>query len=124
MMAGGLSYEVTVSFCSWTAFVSRLDVAASNGLSVVTLSRDADAMEEANLERYKKTLVARALCVFVTYHSDHMARCADAYISFLGNTWICLHTSARKPCGTRACDWKLTFKPVHFIEALQLTLKH
>ncbi|KKY25511.1 putative pks-nrps protein [Phaeomoniella chlamydospora] len=83
MMAAGLSFEDALSLCAERPFAGRISVAASNSTTIVTLSGDKDAINEAkNLFDEKKTF-SRLLNVDTAYHSHHMLPCADPYLQSL-----------------------------------------
>ncbi|KAJ3522977.1 hypothetical protein NM208_g12635 [Fusarium decemcellulare] len=94
MMAVGTSYQDAIEFCELDDFKGRISVAAHNAPSSVTLSGDADAIEEARFifaEEEKK--FARVLKVDTAYHSSHMHPCASPYIQALQACGI----AARQP---------------------------
>ncbi|KAI0424987.1 hypothetical protein F5Y09DRAFT_347142 [Xylaria sp. FL1042] len=80
MLAVGTSIEDAEEFCMLESFEGRIQVAACNSLSSVTLSGDEDAIDEA-LEIFKDEQVfARKLRVDTAYHSHHMEMCAAPYL--------------------------------------------
>lgn len=81
MMAVGTSLEDAQELCDMPSLEGRICVAASNSSASVTLSGDADAIEEAKdiFEDEKK--FARLLMVDKAYHSHHMLPCAAPYIA-------------------------------------------
>lgn len=81
MMAAGTSFEDAKELCEMPTLENRICVAASNSSASVTLSGDADAIDEAReiLEDEKK--FARLLKVDKAYHSHHMLSCAAPYIA-------------------------------------------
>ncbi|KAJ5703384.1 hypothetical protein N7493_011773 [Penicillium malachiteum] len=80
MMAVGTSLEDAQELCGMPTLEGRICVAASNSSASVTLSGDADAIEEVKevLEDEKK--FARLLKVDKAYHSHHMLPCAAPYV--------------------------------------------
>lgn len=80
MMAVGTSLEDAKELCDMPSLEGRICVAASNSSASVTLSGDADAIDEAKdiFEDEKK--FARLLKVDKAYHSHHMLSCAAPYI--------------------------------------------
>jgi hybrid polyketide synthase/nonribosomal peptide synthetase ACE1 len=80
MMAVGTSLEDAKELCDMPSLEGRICVAASNSSASVTLSGDADAIDEAKdiFEDEKK--FARLLKVDKAYHSHHMLPCAAPYI--------------------------------------------
>ncbi|KAL8923718.1 MAG: hypothetical protein Q9208_004470 [Pyrenodesmia sp. 3 TL-2023] len=99
MMAVGTSMEDATELCGLPAFEGGLCVAACNSPSTVTLSGDADAIEEARLIFEEEKKFARLLKVEKAYHSHHMLPCSDAYVEGLRNC----HIQPRKPI--HGCTW-------------------
>ncbi|KAI1193519.1 putative PKS-NRPS protein [Nemania serpens] len=85
MMAVGTSFEDATELCALDDFEGRLCVAASNSSSSVTISGDADAIEELALVMEEENKFHRALQVDKAYHSHHMIPCLDPYIASLKN---------------------------------------
>ncbi len=83
MMAVGTSFEDAQELCSLDDFDGRLCVAASNSSSSVTISGDADAIEELSIVMEEENKFHRALQVDKAYHSHHMIPCLDPYIASL-----------------------------------------
>ncbi|KAM5489297.1 Type I Iterative PKS [Microsporum audouinii] len=83
MMAVGASVEDARSFCLEEKFVGRIQVAAVNSASSVTLSGDEDAVNEAEEVFKSRGIFARKLKVDTAYHSAHMASCAGPYLASL-----------------------------------------
>ena len=83
MMAVGLSMDGAVSFCSRPSLYGRISVAASNAPTIVTLSGDSDAMNEAKAVLDEERTFARLLNVDTAYHSHHMLPCAEPYLDSL-----------------------------------------
>jgi hybrid polyketide synthase/nonribosomal peptide synthetase ACE1 len=81
MMAAGTSFEDAKDLCDMPSLEKRICVAASNSSASVTISGDADAIDEVReiLEDEKK--FARLLKVDKAYHSHHMLSCAAPYIA-------------------------------------------
>lgn len=80
MMAAGTTFEDATELCGMSAFKGRLQVAARNSSSSVTLSGDEDAIDEA-VEVFKdEKRFARRLRVDTAYHSDHMLPCSAPYL--------------------------------------------
>ncbi|KAI3396960.1 hypothetical protein diail_11360 [Diaporthe ilicicola] len=79
MMAVGTTADDANELCNLPMFQGRLCVAAYNSPLGVTLSGDADAIEQAReaLEDEKK--FARVLKVDKAYHSPHMKECAARF---------------------------------------------
>ncbi|RDW76198.1 hypothetical protein BP5796_07019 [Coleophoma crateriformis] len=88
MLAVGISYDEALKFCEQQSFVDRLSVAASNAPSSVTLSGDADAIEEAKDQFDQQGVFARLLKVDTAYHSQHMSYCIEPYLRSLRDCGI------------------------------------
>ena len=99
MMALGTSMEDATELCELPAFEGRLCVAAYNSQSSVTLSGDADAIEEAKVVFEEEKKFARLLKVEKAYHSHHMLPCSAAYVEALRNC----HIAPQQP--NHGCDW-------------------
>ncbi|CAI7658829.1 unnamed protein product [Penicillium glandicola] len=97
MMAAGTSFEDAKELCQMPSLENRICVAASNSSASVTLSGDADAIEEVReiLEDEKK--FARLLKVDKAYHSHHMISCAAPYIAAIRECGV---TIQRPPTGS------------------------
>ncbi|KAJ5247638.1 hypothetical protein N7468_002621 [Penicillium chermesinum] len=80
MMAVGTSFEDAKELCAFEDLDGRLCVAASNSPTSVTLSGDADAIEEAKYILEDENKFVRLLKVDRAYHSHHMLPCASPYI--------------------------------------------
>ncbi|RDL33251.1 putative hybrid nrps pks [Venustampulla echinocandica] len=98
MMAVGTSFEDATELCELPAFEGRVCVAASNSPASVTLSGDADAIEEIKVVLAEEKKFARLLKVDRAYHSHHMQPCAEAYVRSLQQ---CHVTSKRRT----NCRW-------------------
>ncbi|KAJ2974313.1 hypothetical protein NUW58_g8694 [Xylaria curta] len=142
MLAVGTSYEDAKELCELPAFEGRVCVAASNSPSSVTLSGDADAIDEIKTVLDEEKKFTRHLKVDRAYHSHHMLACSEPYISSLQNCGIqqlsptgavkCRWVSSVFNCditdipvteGLRGKYWALNLtKPVMFTEALQTLL--
>ena len=99
MMAVGMSHEEATEFCSSNNFAGRIAVAASNARSSVTLSGDADAIDEALANLTERKMFARLLKVDTAYHSHHMKRCAVPYLDSLRSCNIQIRD------GHPSCAW-------------------
>jgi hybrid polyketide synthase/nonribosomal peptide synthetase ACE1 len=78
-MAVGTTVEDATEFCELEAFQGRIQMAAQNSPSSITLSGDEDAVCEA-IEIFKdEGKFARQLKVDTAYHSSHVLPCAEAY---------------------------------------------
>jgi len=83
MLAVGIPFKEALDFCERDMFAGRLSVAASNAPSSVTLSGDADAIEEAKLHFDQRGTFVRKLKVDTAYHSQHMEPCSEPYVESL-----------------------------------------
>lgn len=88
MMAIGASLENAEALCSEDRFVQRMQVAAVNSSSSVTLSGDESAIDEAEKALKAEGTFARKLKVDTAYHSAHMASCAEPYLASLASCGI------------------------------------
>ncbi|KAF7519344.1 hypothetical protein PCG10_010100 [Penicillium crustosum] len=97
MMAAGTSFEDAKELCEMPSLENRICVAASNSSASVTISGDADAIDEARetLEDEKK--FARLLKVDRAYHSHHMLPCAGPYITAVRKCGVAIQ---RPPSGS------------------------
>ncbi|KAL1875163.1 putative Hybrid PKS-NRPS biosynthetic cluster [Diaporthe australafricana] len=81
MMAVGTSFADGVEFCELEDFSGKLQVAAHNSPSSITLSGDEDAIASA-LEIFQdEGTFARQLKVDTAYHSKHMSPCSGPYLA-------------------------------------------
>ncbi|KAK2763665.1 hybrid nrps pks [Colletotrichum kahawae] len=80
MMAIGTSLEDAEELCVVDTLEGRISIAAVNSPSSITLSGDADAIEEARLILEDAGKFARILKVDKAYHSEHMLPCVDSYL--------------------------------------------
>ncbi len=83
MLAAGLSFEEATEFCCQQTLNGRIQVAASNAPASVTLSGDADAIQEAKTILDRQKTFNRALKVNKAYHSRHMIPSSEPYIASL-----------------------------------------
>lgn len=88
MMAIGASVEDAKALCREDRFAARMQVAAVNSSSSITLSGDEDAIFEAEKALKAEGKFARQLKVNTAYHSAHMASCAGPYLASLENCGI------------------------------------
>jgi hybrid polyketide synthase/nonribosomal peptide synthetase ACE1 len=80
MMAVGTTFADAAEFCELEAFEGRIQVAAINSSSSITLSGDEDAVVEA-CEIFKdEGKFARQLKVDTAYHSSHVHPCSEPYL--------------------------------------------
>ncbi|RYP81233.1 hypothetical protein DL769_002063 [Monosporascus sp. CRB-8-3] len=83
MLAASLSFESATELCARPKFAGRVNVAAANAPTSVTLSGDVDAIEELKVELDAGKIFCRKLNVDTAYHSHHMKPCAAAYLESL-----------------------------------------
>ncbi len=88
MMAIGTSFEDAEALCRKDRFAGRMQVAAVNSSSSVTLSGDEDAIDEAEKALKAEGTFARKLKVDTAYHSAHMTSCAGPYLASLASCGI------------------------------------
>ncbi len=88
MLAVGTSYEDAKELCDLPAFEGRVCVAASNSPASVTLSGDADAIEEIKTVLDEEKKFTRLLKVDRAYHSHHMKTSSAAYVASLQHSGI------------------------------------
>ncbi|TDZ24970.1 Polyketide synthase-nonribosomal peptide synthetase [Colletotrichum orbiculare MAFF 240422] len=102
MLAAGTTFEDARELCSLPAFEGRACVAASNSPSSVTLSGDADAIEEIQVILDEEKKFNRMLKVDRAYHSHHMRVLAEPYRRSLEECGI---EVAPRPAGAGGCRW-------------------
>ena len=107
MMAVNMSFNEGLEFCQSIQFSGRLVVAASNASNSITLSGDADAIQEAR-SLLEGSPSAKILYVDKAYHSHHMDPASEPYIRSLRKCRI-----QRSP-GRHDCLWisSVTADPV------------
>ncbi|CAG8973054.1 hypothetical protein HYALB_00010828 [Hymenoscyphus albidus] len=98
MVAVGTSYEDAQKFCNLRRFRGKVVVAASNSRKSVTISGDADIIENARKAFEDEKKFARVLKVDKAYHSHHMKACSDAYSSSLRDCGIKAHRPVNPEC--------------------------
>ncbi|KAI1170868.1 putative hybrid NRPS/PKS enzyme [Nemania sp. FL0916] len=139
MLAVGTSFEDATELCELPTFEGRVCVAASNSPASVTLSGDADAIDEIKVVFDEEKKFTRLLKVDRAYHSHHMEECLQAYLKSLkqcrvtsrtpngGCHWISsvfTHNITDVPDSLNDSYWGSNLvKPVRFYEALQLLLQ-
>ena len=99
MLAVGTSIEDAAELCALPDFEGKLQVAASNSSASVTLSGNAEAVEQAKEILEDEGKFARLLKVDTAYHSHHMRPCLGPYQRSLENCKIEIKT----PSGS--CSW-------------------
>ncbi|KAI1802697.1 ketoacyl-synt-domain-containing protein [Daldinia bambusicola] len=88
MLAAGMSEAEALKFCETPLFKGRLQVAANNAASSVTLSGDIEAIRLAHDELTKDHTFSRLLRVDSAYHSFHMTKPGAKYIEVLQGSGI------------------------------------
>ncbi|KAE8358146.1 hypothetical protein BDV27DRAFT_163862 [Aspergillus caelatus] len=83
MLAAGMNADEAQAFCQLPEWVGRVKVAAVNSPSSVTLSGDADAIEQIEMRLKEQKQFARMLKVKTAYHSHHMLPCSEPYMEAL-----------------------------------------
>ncbi|OAA66673.1 BcPKS5, polyketide synthase [Niveomyces insectorum RCEF 264] len=83
MMAVGTSFDDARDLCELDDFAGRIQVAACNSSTSITLSGDDDAIEEALSILKDEGKFARPLRVDTAYHSTHMLPCVEPYLTGL-----------------------------------------
>lgn len=101
MMAVGIAPDEADAFCRQTRFMGRISVAAKNSPSSVTLSGDAEAIEEAKIILDDRAVLATILKVDQAYHSHHMQRVREPYLASLRGANI----QTGKPRFEGTCNW-------------------
>lgn len=105
MMAVGTTLEDAEELCALDEFQGRLVVAAVNSPTSVTLSGDADAVEEMAGICADEGKFHRQLKVDKAYHSHHMRPCSQAYMNSLRRCGIKVQTP------TSDCIWVSSVNP-------------
>ncbi|WQF79019.1 Putative Acyl transferase domain superfamily, Acyl transferase/acyl hydrolase/lysophospholipase [Colletotrichum destructivum] len=88
MLAVGLSWDGASGLCARPEYVGRISVAAANSPTSVTLSGDADVIDQVEAHLTAEGTFARKLKVDMAYHSRHMEACAPAYLASLRSCGI------------------------------------
>ncbi|KAE8383479.1 hybrid PKS-NRPS [Aspergillus bertholletiae] len=83
MLAAGMSHESAAELCAMPEYTGRVRVAAANAPNSVTLSGDADAIDQLKAHLESEKTFARKLNVDTAYHSHHMEPCSAAYLASL-----------------------------------------
>ncbi|RDL40494.1 uncharacterized protein BP5553_00473 [Venustampulla echinocandica] len=100
MIAVGTSYDDAKEFCNLRKFRGKVCMAASNSATSVTISGDADAIDNVRAVFEEEKKFARVLKVDKAYHSHHMAACSESYLNSLRACGI----KARRPVDSE-CLW-------------------
>ncbi|OJJ42361.1 hypothetical protein ASPZODRAFT_170169 [Penicilliopsis zonata CBS 506.65] len=88
MIAVGADRQTAAALCASLQFDGRLQIAAVNSASSITLSGDLDAVDEAEALLKTQGMFARKLKVDTAYHSAHMAAAAGHYLASLNRSGI------------------------------------
>ncbi len=99
MLAAGTSMEDAGELCAIPEFEGKLQVAASNSSASVTLSGNAEAVEQAKEILEDEGKFARLLKVDTAYHSHHMHPCSGPYQRSLEDCKIEVKTPSE------SCSW-------------------
>ena len=83
MMAVGATPEEAHEVCASERFIGKMQVAAINSPTSITLSGDEDAIDAAVELFQEQSKFARKLRVDTAYHSTHMLPCAKPYLAGL-----------------------------------------
>jgi hybrid polyketide synthase/nonribosomal peptide synthetase ACE1 len=97
MLAVGTSLDDAREFCAFEDLQGRITVAACNSPSSVTLSGDADAIEEAKEVLDDEGKFVRMLRVDTAYHSHHMLPCSEPYLESLRRCAIKIQDASANP---------------------------
>ncbi|KFA47547.1 hypothetical protein S40293_02162 [Stachybotrys chartarum IBT 40293] len=101
MMAVGMDPKDADDLCRQPQFVGRMNVAAKNSSSSVTLSGDAKAIADAKVLLDGQKVFARILKVDTAYHSHHMQPVRAPYLAALKEAGI----KPRRNHFAGACNW-------------------
>lgn len=106
MLAVGTSPQDAADILSEPEFHGRACVAAVNSSASVTLSGDADAVEELRVAFNDEKKFARLLRVEKAYHSHHMLPCSTPYLESLRQLAIQVSPSSDPGCAwfSSVCD--------------------
>ncbi|KAI1177826.1 putative polyketide synthase [Nemania sp. FL0916] len=105
MLAVGTTYDDATYVCELEDFEGRVRVAACNSSSSVTLSGDADAIEEVQAVFEDDKKFVRRLKVDQAYHSHHMVPISKSYADALQACDIQLRSPAKQ------CRWYSSVHP-------------
>ncbi|KAL9045343.1 MAG: hypothetical protein Q9214_001595, partial [Letrouitia sp. 1 TL-2023] len=115
MLAVGTSLEDAEELCDDEIFKGRVQVAACNSPSSVTLSGDEDAIEEIAEIFEDENKFVRRLKVDKAYHSHHMIPCSQPYLDSMKAVSINVDSS------NSGCVWVSSVypeRPIHEIRDL------
>lgn len=103
MIAVKMTADDAIEFCQRPQFRGRVTLAAQNSKTNVTLSGDADAIDEAKMLLDEAGVVVKNLQVQVAYHSHHMESITPHYLASLRRAGIRPQPQPEH-AGTR-CNW-------------------
>lgn len=111
MIAAGTSLEDAQALCEDDELVGRVNVAACNSSSSITISGDEDAIDILQLVLQDEKKFNRKLRVDQAYHSRHMLPAFDPYVQSVRAAGV----KALKPNEGNQCMWVSSVynKPVH-----------
>lgn len=121
MLAIGASPEDARAICDEPQFQGRIQVAAVNSSSSITLSGDEDAVDGAEQMLKNKGTFARRLKVDTAYHSAHMRSCAGPYLASLESCGIGATTITPKD---QSCTWISSVFNGETMDASKLTAQY
>ena len=98
MMAVGMSIREAEDLCYHPDFEGRIQLAACNSSSSLTLSGDATAISQAKAVCDEQKKFARLLKVDTAYHSSHMEPCAGPYLQSMKEAQIEVQESHDRCC--------------------------
>nr|XP_036580489.1 beta-ketoacyl synthase domain-containing protein [Colletotrichum truncatum]KAF6788401.1 beta-ketoacyl synthase domain-containing protein [Colletotrichum truncatum] len=105
MLAVGTTLEDAQELCNDDEFKGKVNVAACNSPSSVTLSGDEQTISELATIFEDENKFVRRLKVDKAYHSHHMLRCSTAYLESIKNTTTKSSTTALD------CTWVSSVHP-------------
>lgn len=88
MAAIGASHEDAEKLCQRDELQGRIQIAAYNSSSSITVSGDEDAIEKSIEILNGEQIFARRLRVDTAYHSAHMKPCAEPYLQSMGHCGV------------------------------------
>ncbi|KAH6880012.1 beta-ketoacyl synthase domain-containing protein [Thelonectria olida] len=105
MLAVGTSQEDAEEICNDEEFKGRVKVAACNSPESVTLSGDDAAIDEIAVVFEDEGKFVRRLRVDKAYHSHHMFRCSEEYLTSIKGIWT------KVPSSSSTCTWVSSVYP-------------
>ncbi|OTA98397.1 hypothetical protein M426DRAFT_17460 [Hypoxylon sp. CI-4A] len=98
MLAVETTFEDALDICESPDFQGRVSIAAHNSSTSVTIAGDKDAIEELKDIFDDEKKFSRMLRVDKAYHSHHMTRCSQEYLTSLRQLNI-------QVCRPQTCRW-------------------